>query len=103
MLVAGVERVARTYSINESCRSIAYRSDNATFRQRRSTCGTVGQDLWNHDFTSRAPAEGVESGRQGRAAGTNRVYLHERTDHAGCTDTLRASVPDFYHSPQLVP
>ena len=54
-------------------------------------------------MTSRASGEGGESGRQGRAAGTNGVYLHERTGHTGCTDTLRASVPNFSDSPRLVP
>ena len=103
MLVAGVDRVARAYSIGESCSSIAYLSLRTALRPRRSTCGTLDKDFKNHDLTSRAPAEGVESGRQGRAAGTNGVYLHERTDHPGCTDTLWASVPDFSHSPRLVP
>ena len=35
--------------------------------------------------------------------GTSRAYFHERTDHTGCTDTLRAPIPDFSHSPRLVP
>ena len=82
---------------------MVYLSVRATFRPRRPTCGTLDKDFQNHDLTSRASGEGVESGRQGRASGTNRVYLHERTDHTGCTDTLRAPIPDFSHSPRLVP
>ena len=45
MLVAGVERIARAWSIDESCRYGAYLAVCAAFRPRRSTCGTLDKDF----------------------------------------------------------
>jgi len=58
MLVAGVERVARTYSIDESCWYGAYLAACAASRPRWSTRVTLDKDFYILDLTSRASGEG---------------------------------------------
>ena len=103
MNLAGVNSIGRTYSKHEKCRTIVPLVDPIGLGHSRSTHGTVVHENCIPWFASRSTGEEVESGRQGGAAGTSRVCGAERTDRTSCADTLRASVPDFFHSPLLSP
>ena len=103
MNLAGVKSIVRTYSQHRKCSSIVALVAPIGLGHSRSTHGTVVHENCIPCFASRSTGEEVESGRQGGAAGTSRVCGDERTDHTSCADTLRASVPDFFHSPLLSP
>ena len=103
MDLAGVKSIGRTYSQHRKCSPIVPLAAPIGLGHSRSTHGTVAHENCIPWFAIRATGEEVESGRQGGAARTSRVCGDERTDHTSCADTLRASVPDFFHSPLLSP